>query len=326
MKVLVIGCGMISGYFEDPETAPVYSHAKAYLRVFGKNVQLGFCDPDASKVLSMSEKFSGKALSADLQKAIAEFQPDVVSVCTPDQTHAAIIEEILRNPQSVRLVFAEKPICQTRSELEKLMTLEEKSRAKIIVNHSRRFDQAHVRLREIILSGMLGKLIRTDIDYYGGLVHLGVHVVDYLLYLFGGKALLARSTEYCCESKYKNDETLDVSGTLNGAPFTMKGVDEKFYQTLEFNLKFEKGLIRIEDFGNEIRVFTKTINTENENVLVLHEAFQGMRSPILNAVKVIQKYIESKSLNTIEPYGLKQASDTMNALWNIRECYEKTYR
>ncbi|MBF0231427.1 MAG: Gfo/Idh/MocA family oxidoreductase [Desulfamplus sp.] len=320
-KAAVVGCGMIGGMYEDVHSVQTYSHGKAYYEQ-NEISEIAFTDNHPERASSLAEKFKGVAYT-DLSSLLKEFRPDCISVCTPDDNHFDAIQQILTEGDSVRLIFAEKPVVSTRDELEKIQCLLEKSNVEIIVHHNRRFDSAHQNLKYIIQNEELGKFIQGHIDYYGGWCHLGVHIIDVLQYFFE-EPLIPGKMRYACSSKYPKDPTLHVDAEIAGGKIHMFGMDEALYQIVDINLKFETGQIKINDFGQEILVFRKTINKEQENVLIPDPDYKekGMVSPIKNAIELIVDYLRSSNKNMLKPVGIQQAEITMNTLWNGVQLYE----
>ncbi|MGK5092504.1 Gfo/Idh/MocA family oxidoreductase [Deltaproteobacteria bacterium TL4] len=320
-KAAVIGCGMIAGAYEELNTPSIYSHGKAYYR-HQEISEIAFVDRYTERSRLLAKKFQGQAFE-NLAQLLSVFQPDCISVCTPDDTHFSTLKAIFEAKGQTALIFAEKPICQSRRELQELMRMEQATGIRVIVHHNRRFDLPHQKLKTLIQSNELGNLLRGTIDYYGGWCHLGVHVVDVLQYFFE-ESLIPKTLEYACESKYPQDPTLHVEATIEGRPLKWTGMDEAYYQLVDLDLKFEKGQIRIEDFGQNIRVFRKIVNQEKENVLELdpQQSGRGMLSPIKNAVERIVAYLKQKDSDILEPFGLIEAEKTMNTLWKGVSLYE----
>lgn len=319
-KAAMIGCGMITGLYEDFAAPGTYSHAKAYCRHQGFG-DLAFMDVDVQRAEAVAAKVDGKVYTS-LDELLGDFRPDVVSVCVPDNLHFDTLAQILKSPVRPSIVFAEKPICDTPEQLRELDLMVARSGTPIIVNHSRRFDSEHRRIRSLIASGVLGPLVRVDVDYYGGWRHLGVHLIDVLQYFFGAP-VIPRILDYYCESKYPDDPTLDVRGEIAGAPLRLSGFLEAFYQVFDINLMFQAGQVKLSDFGKRIEVFRKTINKENENVLVADEEYSGaaMMDPMPNAVAVLHAYLSTSNPALIAPYGIAEAAATMQTLWKGSEIY-----
>lgn len=322
-RAAVIGCGMIAGCFEDLEDKRVYSHGKAY-RENKHFSQVGFFDIIPERADAMAKRFQGTVLRGDLFTSIVAFNPHVISICTPDQTHFALLEKFLSFPTpALKIIFVEKPVCLNQNELLALETLSNQSQIKIFVNHSRRFDTRHNDLARIIQEGSLGNLVDTMIDYYGGWLHIGVHIIDFLNFVWGD-IVTFNSAEYACDSKYPNDPTLNIHGRIGEAPLTLRGFREEYYQILEFKIMFQNGMVKINDFGNEIQVFRKYLNSENENILVPDSniIFEKTSDAMARAIETIAGFLTTDSEELVRPFGLEQAGVTMRSLWRGKEKYE----
>lgn len=313
-KAAIIGCGMIAGLHEDFSAPRTYSHAKAFAR-HPAFTALAVTDPDLSRAQALAAK-SGALAFKDVMALLDGFSPDVAAVCAPDDHHMAVMRQLLGHPQRPRLIFCEKPVCTCRDELGELIELERQSGTRVIVNHSRRYDSAHLALKALIASGQLGAFVQGHADYYGGWRHLGVHVIDILQYLldqdFEPEQAVVR-----CTSKYADDPTLDVRGRFGRSRFHFDGFPEPCYQILDLALMFERGQIKILEFGTRIEVWRKTVNAEAENVLELDTALSGagMAEPMVAAVALIARYLETGDDTLISRVGLAEARRTMNTLW-----------
>ncbi|MBF0244137.1 MAG: Gfo/Idh/MocA family oxidoreductase [Planctomycetes bacterium] len=320
-RVAILGCGMIAGKYEDPLSPATYSHGKAFSR-HPRFSSPAFYDLDAGQAEVLAKKFSGRPYK-DFTKLMNAEAPHCVCVCTPDETHADYLALLLSNYPATKLIFAEKPVVSSREEYERIAALDASSQTALVVHHNRRFDRRHGLIRNLIQKRELGEFIRGHVDYYGGFCHLGVHVVDVLQYFFNSR-IRWEELSYCCESKVPKDPTLNARGRLEGCPFTMTGMDEINYQIVDINLLFSAGQIRIDNFGQDVRVFRKTINAEQERVLEFDETLSGaaMRDSIVSAVDIIAEYFDSSNPIIIEPFGLEQAYRTMATLWEGLEQYE----
>ena len=186
----------------------------------------------------------------------------------------------------------------------------------IIVNHSRRFDNAHKHIADQIKRNDFGDLVQGHIYYYGGWQHMGVHIVDTLLYFFKKNINIIHAA-YRCDSKYPQDPTLDVALKIDDAEVQINGFPESFYQILEFNLLFEKGQIKINDFGKDIVVSKKILNRENESVLMKDSQSlkMCMNNPIYNAVNLIIKYLDTNDTTLLSDVNIFAAEKTMKLIW-----------
>lgn len=311
---------MVSGRFEDFSTESIYSHAKAY-RKSESFRDLAFFDLDTDRAKELAAK-AGGSVYASVSEIMSGFRPDAVSVCTPDDLHFSYAKQVMLSGFPPRIILIEKPVCNTMCELTELSQLESLVNTRVIVNHSRRFDEAHQQLRALLNSNELGPPVRIHVDYYGGWRHIGVHIVDILQYLFDDVMALD-SVEYCCGSRYADDPTLNVTGRIGNAVLRFDGFEEAFYQVIDMNIMCQSGQIKITDFGKHIEVLKKAVNQEFENVLVHDKAVRetGMKNCMTNTVKLICSYLDSGDQGVIEPYGLRKALSTMTTIWTGSKQY-----
>ena len=111
LKVLVIGCGKIAGR----QSKLMTSHGGAYFAI--KNIEIAACyDIDLVRSKNFAKLYHCQA-ELNLLEALNKHKPDVVSVCTPDNTHFDITKDFLTNNHKPKVIFLEKPACQTNNEL-----------------------------------------------------------------------------------------------------------------------------------------------------------------------------------------------------------------
>ncbi|MFX3632109.1 MAG: Gfo/Idh/MocA family protein [Candidatus Pristimantibacillus sp.] len=154
VKVAVIGCGSISKYRHIPEYA---SH---------DNVELvAFVDPVIERAQHFADQYGAKAY-ADYETMLAEVKPDAVSVCTPNALHAPMA--ITAANAGVH-VLVEKPMAVTDAEAAAMVEAASKSGVKLMVGHNQRFMPPHVKAKQILASGALGKVLtfRTSFGHPG---------------------------------------------------------------------------------------------------------------------------------------------------------------
>lgn len=315
-NVAIIGCGKIAGLYNLEGGRP-YSHARAFKECNKFNL-IACADLNINSARSLAELYDFPIYSDSIQDIFSRAKIDVVSICTNDDSHYIVCKEILSLPDSLKpkVIFLEKPCCSNLEEFNILVELSNKSNVKVIVNHTRRFDINHNLLKTKISNGEFGKLIRGDMYYYGGLYHNGVHLVDTIYYLFESKMQFVNIVKNS-KSKYIGDSDLDFSISLNNAHVNITCFDDEIYQIFELDFKFEKARVRIEDFGNIIKVERKYINDINENVLrdpVYLEKSHML--PMENAVEQIGQYLCGNT-NILDDKILQNIKNTMEFLWSI---------
>ena len=103
LKSMIIGCGRIAG--ENYDLKDGISHASGYLN---NNVELSVCiDIIDGKAKKFSEQY-GCAIEYSIEDGLSKYNPDIVSICTPDETHFSISKEILQSAHLPKVIFLEK--------------------------------------------------------------------------------------------------------------------------------------------------------------------------------------------------------------------------
>ena len=195
IRTLVIGCGKMGA-----------SHARAYHKLDGFEV-VG--------VVSRGPESRGK-LSAELgvpqfdgfDKAMAETEPDAVSVNTYPETHAEFVSKAL---DADCHVFVEKPIAMTVAEADAIRNLALEKKRKVVVGYILRVHPAWTRFIEVART--LGKPLvmrmnlnqqssgdewtwhRNLIDSMPPMVDCGVHYVDVMCQMTGARPVRVHAIE-----------------------------------------------------------------------------------------------------------------------------------
>jgi predicted dehydrogenase len=99
---------------------------------------------------------AGVPLYASLAELFAKDKPDGVVLATPNALHLAQALECIE----ARLpMLLEKPIAPTVAEAQQLVAAADRAQAKILIGHHRAHSPIMAKAREVIASGVLGKLV-----------------------------------------------------------------------------------------------------------------------------------------------------------------------
>lgn len=314
-SALIVGCGRIAGAVDGRAGAPEASHASAYKAA---GLRLAACvDRSPERARAMARRHGFGFWSANLKLAVDAARPDVVSICTPDAMHGAAAAQALSAAHAPRFLFIEKPVCASAAEFKSLKALAARRGTAVLVNHSRRFDRRYARLRALIASGALGRLVRADASYYGGWRHNGVHIVDTLRFLTGAAMKIRRIGERQ-SSRHPGDPTLGVELSLGAAAVHLHPFDEKHYQVFDFDLKFEKARVRVENFESRWSLERRAA-IGGENILRPARWTPGTSRPSLDeAALALARVLRGAAARTLAPYGLAEAEKTMRVIWEAR--------
>jgi predicted dehydrogenase len=128
---------------------------------------------------------------------MADVDAEVVDVCTPGHTHAALVVQAARTGHSV---LVEKPLCHSSKELQEILDVSEQS--KIAVYHTRRYGSPIVAFDAAVRAGRVGEVKRIQLTHHarhilneaewvtgyrpdGMLFENAIHNVDLGCYLLG---------------------------------------------------------------------------------------------------------------------------------------------
>ena len=191
----IIGCGAIGQRRHIPEVAA------------NPNAQLvALCDINGKRLVEMAGKYEVKLAHADYRRLLKD-DIDAVIIGTPNYLHAPMTIAALR---AGKHVLVEKPMATTREEARRMIGAAKKAKKFLMLGHNQRLMPPHVKAKEILASGRLGKVLsfRTAFKHGGpegwciekslntwffkkkeavlGVTgDLGVHKADLMRYLLG---------------------------------------------------------------------------------------------------------------------------------------------
>jgi len=283
-RAAVIGCGKIgSDNADDPRVPGIYSHAGAYVACPATEL-IALCDSDAAKLERCGRRWQVADCYRDARQLLAEVKPDIVSICTPDATHADLLRLVLAAP-GIRAVLAEKPLATDLQSARQIVKLAEDNRIVLAVNYSRRYAASHNQLKEFLQSGGIGAMQTVGGYYTKGTLHNGSHWFDLARFLVGpvsrvwGRDALRESGD---------DPTLDAFLEFaGGASGHLQACTAQAFSLFEMDLIGSKGRVRLVDFGNTIEFYevAESRDYTGYQTLVLKERKQdGLRDVLLHAV------------------------------------------
>jgi len=180
LRVLVVGCGNMGA-----------SHARAYHKLSSDFQLCGLVARTPATRDALSAELGGVATFADFAQAYAATKPDVVSINTYPDTHAAIATVALQGGSHV---FCEKPLAETVDEAQQIVDLALQRGKKLVVGYILRVHPAWQKFLEVartlgkplvmrmnLNQQSRGKDWRTHkalMDSMSPIVDCGVHYVD----------------------------------------------------------------------------------------------------------------------------------------------------
>ena len=142
----IIGCGRIGVEFED-------SHAGAYMDCPDTEL-VGLYDLQLKRAERWAWTYSVWHITPDYYNAVFENyinlaqHCDMVSVCTPVETHCQIVCDIA---PYVKAIYCEKPMATTLEECDEMIKACKKHNVILQINHQRRFSRPQFRFISFIV-------------------------------------------------------------------------------------------------------------------------------------------------------------------------------
>lgn len=234
MKVAIIGCGSIARQ----------RHAHEY--GLNKNVEIaGFFDFVKERAEDLVKIYGGKAYDS-LDELFADKSVDAVSVCVANAYHA---ETTIKALQSGKHVLCEKPMAISLEDCEKMIEAAKTAGKRLMIGQNQRLTPAHKKAKEIIASGVMGKVLSFNTMFchggpeswsiekskntwffkksaaaFGSMADLGIHKIDLIRYLIGDEVKSAYSTMRVLDKTFEDgtpievdDNSVEILNFRNGA-------------------------------------------------------------------------------------------------------------
>src|SRR5436190_17130875 len=136
---------------------------------------VALCDSNPARLaLSASRLPEGSGTSVGLYDAgefdrmIAERRPDAIIVTTPDYLHDVYVVQALRAGCDV---ITEKPMTIDLGRLKGIVDAQLETGRSVTVTFNYRYNPAHTRLKDILMSGGVGEITAVDFRWYLDRVH-----------------------------------------------------------------------------------------------------------------------------------------------------------
>jgi predicted dehydrogenase len=151
MRVGVIGCGQIAK-----------THLP-FILSYPDRPAVAVADTNEEILKDTAEAFGISKRYLSVKELLSGFQPHVVHVLTPPQSHYPLCLEAI---EAGCHVFVEKPMCVDLAQAEALAARATAAGVKLCVDHNHKFDPAMLQARGWIEQGAVGTLCSME-SYYG---------------------------------------------------------------------------------------------------------------------------------------------------------------
>jgi UDP-N-acetylglucosamine 3-dehydrogenase len=194
LRIAVIGCGSIAKH----------RHLLEYNSNQNADI-IAVCDINEERVREVAEQY-GLTAYTNYEQLLKEEEIDAISVCLPNYLHAPVSIAALNAGCHV---LCEKPMATSREEGVDMIKAAKANDKKLMIAHNQRFVASHVKAKELIEKGEVGKIysfrttfghggpegwsadgasswfFKKDQAFIGAMGDLGVHKADLLRHLLG---------------------------------------------------------------------------------------------------------------------------------------------
>ena len=251
-RAAVVGLGNIGFQFSlDPNRTGTWSHVSAYERC-EETVLVGAVEIDEGRTVVFREHRRDIPVYKNVRDLMEVLQPQIVSICTPEQSHYQIAKEIVNYP--VEGIFCEKPITSDVEDAKELVRLCSDKNVVLAVNHTRRWDDTYLYAQEMIEKGMIGTVKVMNAFYSGQIFNIGSHLIDVTRMI-----LQKNITEMSGISDDINILDPDISGWIafeNNCVCTIAAIGKRENLIFEIDIIGEEGRIRILNNGENIEIYS----------------------------------------------------------------------
>jgi predicted dehydrogenase len=142
-KVAVVGTGLIA----------TRKHLPAWKRLGRQARVVALCELDRQRGETVAAEFGVPNVHQDLGELLEAQRPDIVDICTPPKSHAALSIQALEGGAHLLI---EKPMAVTTQECDQIIEAAERTRRRVCVAHSDLFYPAFVKCRRLVERGAIG--------------------------------------------------------------------------------------------------------------------------------------------------------------------------
>lgn len=264
----------------------------------------------SSRDFGRRERFAqraGATTYANWEEMITQEALDIVSIATYAPVHAK--PTIACAEQGIRAIYCEKPIATRLPEAEQMVKACDAAGALLVLNHQRRFNLNHRRLRELIAGDGLGELTSASLRWGSGrLGNVGTHMIDALLMLTGRKIEAVSATlDLAGKPDCRGPEFRDPGGwgVIRLEDGIMVTVDAGDYATVPGQITLN---------GTEGRAISDGSNIALEYWDGRQEHWGSASDGESGMDRAVSEIVEWLDSGTEFPYPASEAVDTLEAI------------
>jgi predicted dehydrogenase len=301
LKVGIVGSGFIARH----------KHLPAWGKIGRKARVIAVCDVNSSQAEQLARQFGVPSVHTDFDQMLAKESLDIVDICAPPRTHAALSLSAL---QAGAHVLIEKPMALSTGECDAIIRGAQQAQRKVCVAHSDLFYPSFLRARQMVADGEIGEFrgmhifLSTPIDYItsrtdhwahrlpgGVLGETGPHVI-YMTLAFIKRIADVRVSARKLLHEFPWSPYEDYRMELMGEKATST-IDLTYatrYWAAQVDLWGSEGLLKVDLETQSVVLHRRSdLRPTTLGFSSMSEAAQVMRSGLHSAVSYLSRRLES---------------------------------
>ncbi|MEN8254936.1 MAG: Gfo/Idh/MocA family oxidoreductase [Verrucomicrobiota bacterium] len=144
------------------------------------------CDINEETLADAAPQCGNPKTGTDAAALAAETKPDVFCFCTHPTLRKPLIQ--IGIDSGAKLIAFEKPVAPSSTEAMEIKKMLDDAGVKAVVSHQHRYGQHYRKVKEIIDSGVLGRVHTVSASATGWMLHMMTHMLDYMRWYNDGAA------------------------------------------------------------------------------------------------------------------------------------------
>jgi predicted dehydrogenase len=185
LRAAVIGLGQAGSRFdEEPGRTTVWSHTGAYLHLLDRFELCAAVEPSGANAAAFAARCPEIPVVSSVAELVERYRPEISSICTPAQTHATVLFELIKHPD-LRMIWCEKPLSASLDEARQMVDACTAHGVRLMVSYNRHWSPLWRRVVDLLRAGAVGTIRSLRVALPNRLFSIGSHAVDLAIMLGG---------------------------------------------------------------------------------------------------------------------------------------------
>lgn len=255
----LVGCGRIGTLWETDPPTPL-THAGA-MAVHPQIDLVAGASRGQEHLAWFGKRWGVDALYQDYRAMLEKERLDIVCIATHPGLHLPIVEAAVA--AGAKGILCEKPLALSLADADAIVAACRRTGCVLSVNHSRRWDPAHLQAKTMIEQGLIGEVVSLFglcqgikpfpawvADEEGPLIHDAVHTFD-LFRLFAGDVESVVGTAHRRKQPFRVEDISDaIFQFKNGVNGVAMVSEVTRYNRFELQIQGTSGVISLGNEGN----------------------------------------------------------------------------